>query len=37
MVVVGDDPRPSHITALRNFRLVTGNGRRYIEIEFAGA
>src|SRR4030095_589161 len=31
MVVVGDDSRPSHMTALRKPRLVDGSGRRYID------
>ena len=37
MLVVGDDSRPSHMTALRNPRLVDGSGRRYIDAEVSGA
>ena len=33
----GFDARPSHITALRNFRLVVGSGRRYIDADVSGA
>jgi hypothetical protein len=31
MVLVGSDSRPSHMTALRNPRLVDGSGRRNID------
>ena len=33
----GFDARPSHITALRNFRLAVGSGRRYIDADVSGA
>jgi hypothetical protein len=36
IVVVGDDSRPSHITALRNRRFVAGSGRRYTESDVRG-
>src|SRR5262245_54743729 len=37
MVVDDEDSRPSHITALKNPRLVDGSGRRYIEAAVSGA
>jgi len=29
--VCGEDPRPSHITVLRNRKFVVGSGRRYTD------
>src|SRR5215216_1890946 len=38
MLVVEDDSRPSHITALRKARFVVGSGRRYTDTSLdAGA